>query len=98
MPEHDIKQEPQGLPGDAAPARRKSTFWPILATIIGGIVLAFGSFYAACSPGDQNSSFAREFGWVLGPAFFLGLLAIVFGAAWLVVALFLQLFYFLQRK
>ncbi len=98
MLERDIKPEPQSLPGDALPSRRKSTFWPILATIIGGIVLAFGSFYAACSPEAQNSSFTREFGWVLGPAFFLGLLAIVFGAAWLVVALLLHLFYFLQRK
>ena len=68
MPERVAIEEPPPLPPDSGQLKRKSTFWPILVTIVGGIGLAYGSFYAACSPEARNSDFTRAFGWALGPA------------------------------
>ena len=98
MPQRVTQQEPQGLPPDGVPSRSKSTFWPILVTIMGGIALAYGSIYAACSPEAQNSAFTKAFGWALGPAWLVGILAALFGTVWLIVALVLHLVYFLKRK
>jgi uncharacterized membrane protein YedE/YeeE len=92
----------QGLPQDSAPPRRKTTFWPILLTIIGGIALSFGSFYASCSPVGRSSDFSQTFQWALGPAFVLGVLATLLGSLWLIVVLVLHLSYvlihFFKRK
>ena len=57
-----------------------------------------GSFYAACSPEARNSDFTRAFGWALGPALLLGVLAALFGTVWLIMALLLHVFYFLKTK
>jgi len=98
MPERVAIEEAPPLPPDSGQLKGKSTFWPILVTIVGGIGLAYGSFYAACSPEARNSDFTRAFGWALGPALLLGVLAALFGTVWLIMALLLHVFYFLKTK
>jgi len=58
-------------------------------------------YYRRCrevSPEARNSDFTRAFGWALGPALLLGVLAALFGTVWLIVALLLHVFYFLKTK
>ena len=40
MPERVAIEEPPPLPPDSGQPKKKSTFWPILVTIVGGIALA----------------------------------------------------------
>lgn len=98
MPEHLAHPHSPVGPPDSQPPRRKTKFWPILVTLIGGIVLAYGSLSVACSPTPPQSDFARASQWVLGPIFIVGISAALFGSLWLIVALFLHLFYFARRK